>query len=197
MNKHTIIGFVLTGAIAMALSGCGQKPASSGMTSQGSSGQNPVNSSVVPPTPKPEVTPTPTPVESKPIQAHIKAYYGDEQATKLVEKEVTINYPEDKEKYTTALWTLKKAPADSKLVPLADALGFKSAVLKDKKLTLDITVSGEGRLGAPGEAMLLQAIQKTLFQFPEVDSIDILVDGKPVESLMGHMDLPHPMKRTK
>lgn len=92
---------------------------------------------------------------------------------------------------------VEKAPADSKLVPLADALGFKSAILKDKKLTLDITVSGEGRLGAPGEAMLLQAIQKTLFQFPEVDSIDILVDGKPVESLMGHMDLPHPMKRAK
>ncbi|SFL74447.1 Sporulation and spore germination [Paenibacillus sp. 1_12] len=195
MNKHIIIGFVVTGAIAMALSGCGQKPASSGTTSQGSGSQNPANNSVISPAPKQDVTPATTPAQSKSIQAQIKAYYGDEQATKLVEKEVTINYPEEKEKYTTALWTLKKAPADSKLVPLADALGFKSAVLKDKKLTLDITLSGEGRLGAPGEAMLLQAIQKTLFQFPEVDAIDILVDGKPVESLMGHMDLPHPMKR--
>ncbi len=43
--------------------------------------------------------------------------------------------------------------------------------------------------------MLLEAIQKTLFQFPEVDSIDILVDGKPADSLMGHMELPHPIKR--
>ncbi|MCR8635008.1 MULTISPECIES: GerMN domain-containing protein [Paenibacillus] len=191
MQKHTIRGLLLIGAVALVLSGCGQKPTSNGTKSPASE----------PPATGSQTTPPsnvdPTTAEKDMIRLTIKAYYGDEQAAKLVEKEVSINYKEDKDKYTAALWTLKKAPPGSNLIPLADALGFKSAVLKDKQLTVDLTVSGEGRLGAPGEAMLLEALQKTLFQFSEVDSIDILVDGKPAESLMGHMELLHPMKRGK
>lgn len=195
MPKHTLRGIVLLGAIALALSGCGQKPAlSGGPASQGSEPPQANNSQTTSPPVQKEV---PADKEKEPIHSNIKAYYGDEQQTKLVEKQVAISYKEEKDKYTAALWTLKKAPKDSNLVPLAEALGFKSAVLKDKKLTVDVTVSGEGRLGAPGEQMLLEAMKKTLFQFPEVDAIDILVDGKPAESLMGHMDLPHPMKREK
>ncbi|MDF2962165.1 MAG: hypothetical protein K0S39_3900 [Paenibacillus sp.] len=192
MQKHRVLLLLVAGAVALALSGCGQKPESSGNVSSGS--KIPAAANGQPASPPAEKA-VEAAKEKKPVQTNIKAYYGDEQATKLVEKEVTITYKEEKDKYTTALWTLKKAPQNSGLVPLADSLGFKSAVLKNKKLTLDITVSGEGRLGAPGEKMLLEAIKKTLFQFPEVDSIDILVDGKPAESLMGHMELPHPMKR--
>jgi spore germination protein GerM len=195
MKKNTVLGLLITGAVVLVLSGCGQSQplANSGTVSQGTVPPA-ANSLTTPPAVKETA---PKAAEKAAIQSHIKAYYGDEQATKLVEKEVSINYTDEKDKYTTALWTLKKAPSDSKLVPLAESLGFKSAALKDKKLTLDLTVAGEGRLGAPGEQMLLQAIQKTLFQFPEVDTIDILVDGKSTESLMGHMELLHPMRREK
>lgn len=187
MQKQTIRGLLITGAIALVLSGCGHKPASSTAASQASA----------PPAAGSQTTPPPqeTAAVKDSIRLPIKAYYGDEQATKLVEQEVAISYKEAKDKYTTALGALKQAPANSKLVPLAAALSFKSAVLKDKLLTVDLTVAAEGRLGAPGEAMLLDAIQKTLLQFPEVDAIELLVDGKPAESLMGHMELPHPMKR--
>jgi spore germination protein GerM len=195
MQKNTVRGVILAGAIMLILSGCGEKPTTSGTGPQSST--PPVANSkptTAPAAEKPSQAQASA--EKDPIHLNIKAYYGDDQGTKLVEKEVAITYKEQKDKYTTALWTLKKAPQNSSgLVPLADALGFKSAVVKEKKLTLDVTVSGEGRLGAPGEELLLQAIKKTLFQFPEIDSIDILVDGKPAESLMGHMDLPHPMKR--
>ncbi|MFE5321944.1 GerMN domain-containing protein [Paenibacillus sp. NPDC056579] len=193
MQKFTVRSVLLIGALALALSGCGQKP----LGSNGAQGSEPSGNTANSPqtTPPPAQKEVPQDTKKEQNQLHIKSYYGDELATKLVEKEVTINFKEDKDKYTAALWTLKKAPQNSNLVPLAEALGFKSAVLKEKKLTLDLTVSGEGRLGAPGEAMLLEAIKKTLFQFKEIDSIDILVDGKAAESLMGHMDLPHPIKR--
>lgn len=191
MQKYIVRSLILTGAVALVLSGCGQKPLGNGGASQGS--ENPLVNS--PATPSPAPKDNQQNEKKEPLKKQIKAYYGDDQATKLVEKEVTINYNEDKDKYTAALWTLKKAPENSNLIPLAEALGFKSAVLKDGKLTVDLTLSSEGRLGAPGESMLLHAIQNTLFQFPEVNSIDILVDGKAVESLMGHMDLPHPIKR--
>ncbi|TDG00173.1 GerMN domain-containing protein [Paenibacillus piri] len=187
MHKHTIRSLIIIGVVALALSGCGQKPTDSGPASQGST--PPANGGqTAPPDQKP-------PAEKEAVSLPIKAYFGDEQATKLVEKEVTISYKDEKDKYMAALQALKNVPQDGKLVPLAGALGFKSAELKDKKLNVDLTVSGEGRLGAPGEKMLLDAIRQTLFQFKEVDAIDILVDGKPAESLMGHMDLPHPIKR--
>ncbi|MCS7462708.1 GerMN domain-containing protein [Paenibacillus doosanensis] len=199
MQQHNVRGILIASALALALSGCGQKPMAGG----------PAQGAETPATGSSQTTPPPlqtnnqtnsqtadqTGKAKEAIHSTIKAYYGDEQQTKVVEQQVSINYQEDKDKYTAALWTLKKAPQNSSLVPLAAALGFKSAVLKDKKLTVDLTVSSEGRLGAPGELMLLDAIKKTLFQFPEVESIDILVDGKAEESLMGHMDLPHPMTR--
>jgi hypothetical protein len=50
-------------------------------------------------------------------------------------------------------------------------------------------------LGAPGEDFFLQALKKTAFQFPEVKTLSVLKDGQKVESLMGHMDLPYPIKR--
>jgi spore germination protein GerM len=191
MQKHMIRGVLITGAVALALSGCGQKPTNNGTASQGSV-QPPSNSQT---TPDPKTKPVQSSAVKEPVHLNIKAYYGDEKAMKLTEKEVSINYQEEKDKYTTALWTLKKAPQNSNLIPLADALGFKSAELKGKILLVNLTVTGEGRLGAPGELMLLDAIKKTLFQFPEVDAIDILVDGKPADSLMGHVELPHPIKK--
>lgn len=200
MQKYTLRNAVLIGslALALAMAGCGQKPLNGGNTgAQGSSPELSAPSGSQTATPPASQTESPQAGKKEPAPHSIKTYYGDEQANKLVEKEVTITYKEDKEKYTAALWTLKKTPQNSKLIPLAEALGFKSAVLKDKKLTVDLTVSETGRLGAPGEAMLLDAVKKTLFQFPEVDSIDILVDGKAADSLMGHMDLPHPIKRGK
>lgn len=195
MQSHTLRGIFIIGAVALALSGCGQKPLG-GAVSQGSEppAASSTNSQANPPSVSKDTTPS-NDKDKQAIHSTIKAYYGDEQQTQVVEKQVSISYKDDKDKYTTALWTLKKAPENSKLVPLAEALGFKSAVLKDHKLTVDVTVSGEGRLGAPGEQMLLEALKKTCFQFPEVETIDILVDGKPADSLMGHMELPHPIKR--
>ena len=191
MNKNIVNGLLLTGAVVLALSGCGQKPLANGGTTQGSDNP-PVNNQA---TPAPTPQPTQQPAKKEPITSKIKVYYGDDQATKLVEKEVTISYNEDKDKYKAALEALKKAPENGNVVPLAKALGYKSVVFKDGALTVDVSLSDEGRLGSGGESMLLQAIRQTVFQFPEVNSIDILVDGQAAESLMGHMDLPHPIKR--
>lgn len=68
-------------------------------------------------------------------------------------------------------------------------------MLKDGQVTVDLSLPDAARLGSPGEEMLLDALKKTLFQFSEVKTIEILLDGKQVESLMGHMELPHPIKR--
>lgn len=179
---------VLTFCCTLALSGCGQPKPGVGPDPVN---QNSPNASLKPSS-SPSVQPTAQPGESKKLQ--IQSYYSDNDAEKLLMKNVTISYVKEEGKYLAALESLKKSPA-SDAVSLCPNTSFRSAVLSNGKLTINLTIPASDNLGSGGEQMLLDAIQKTLFQFTEVQSIDLLVDGKPVESLMGHVELLHPIKR--
>ncbi|MGE5543270.1 MAG: S-layer homology domain-containing protein, partial [Bacillota bacterium] len=48
-------------------------------------------------------------------------------------------------------------------------------------------------VGSSGEVMLLDSIMATLAQFPGVERIRILVDGRPLDSLAGHVDITGPL----
>lgn len=178
IRNGAIVGLTL---IAL-LSGCGQAKT----PAQGSGEQ------VQPPVTQPTPTPVPTVPENK--QMKVKVYYGDENAEKLVEQEASITYKEDGDKYAAALKALTTSP-DSKQLALLKGFTFNSVTLKNGMLTVDVSMAPESRLGSGGEDLLLQAMKKTVFQFSEIQSLDILLDGKAVDSLMGHMDLPHPIKR--
>jgi hypothetical protein len=93
-----------------------------------------------------------------------------------------------------ALNALKKSP-DPQMVALCAGFTFHSATLQGNVLTVDLSISDEGRWGSAGEQLTMQAIKQTLFQFKEVGSIELLQDGKPATSLMGHMSVPHPIVR--
>lgn len=124
----------------------------------------------------------------------VKVYYTDDQLNQLVEKEQQISFVKEEDKYLAALKLLTVSP-DSESTALAKGFTFHTAELKEQELTVNVSLSPEGRLGAGGEALVLEAIERTLFQFAEVGSINILLDGQAVESLMGHVDLPHPIHR--
>ncbi len=51
--------------------------------------------------------------------------------------------------------------------------------------------------GSYGEMMLTYAIVNTLTEFPEIKRVQILVEGKPVTSISGHMDLTEPLTRNE
>ncbi|CAG7648763.1 GerMN domain-containing protein [Paenibacillus allorhizosphaerae] len=185
-------GMAAAAVVALLVSGCGQKPAPQGTgaippatSSQGSGSGNTQGTS--PQTPQ-------TPVQPQEKQLKMKAYFSDDKLENLVEKEVSITYKQDQDKYAAALKALTVS-SDPKAVPLFKGFTFKSVVFKNGALTIDLSMSPESRLGSGGEEMLLRALQNTLFQFSEVQTFDVLLDGKKVESLMGHMDLPHPFKR--
>lgn len=179
MQRRIRYGAIIGVTLIALLSGCGQaKPPVQGSGDQGSV----------------QPAPTPTPAVQENKQMKVKVYYGDENAEKLVEKETTISYKSDSDKYTAALKALTISP-DSKQLALLKGFTFNSVALKDGRLTVDVSMAPESRLGSGGEAMLLEAMKNTVFQFSEIQSLDILLDGKAVDSLMGHMDLPHPIKR--
>jgi hypothetical protein len=124
----------------------------------------------------------------------IKVYYGNEDGSALTEHTANIRFTTPSSKYLGALNALKQSQ-DAKAVPLCPDFMFKTAELKDGNLTVDLSFTPNDQLGSNGESLLMQAIPKTLFQFEEVKTIDLLVDGKKQDSLMGHVELPHPMTR--
>jgi len=190
----------LLAAVMLIGAGCGQKPGaapddtpeqvtpapddqtgqSNNGTSNGSGGSSTGSGS--------EVTTPEAKTES------IKAYYTDPDMMELVEGTTEISYKEDQEKYEAAYQALQKS-GNAEMIPLWEKIGLKSLKFENGALTLDVTVPDEANLGAGGESFAVDAIKKTFFQFDEVQSLQILVDGQQTESLMGHVDLENPMTR--
>ncbi|MCM3701626.1 GerMN domain-containing protein [Paenibacillus macerans] len=126
----------------------------------------------------------------------IEVYATDDEMTKVYPLMVEIRYTSVEEKIGEALKALAAVKADGKM-GLWSGVVFTNVALSGGELTVDVHMPDMSHLGAPGEALALEAIQKTVFQFDEVQSFDLLVDGEAVSSLMGHLELEHPIKRNK
>jgi hypothetical protein len=192
MNKTSrlVQGALLVSAITLSVTACGQKVQLSGAATTAPQ----ATSTPIATTSTPTSTPKPTVAPQKQLQ--IKAYYSDQDEMKLVEKVVTVSVEKDSDAYEAALKALQKSD-DPKAIPLFDDLKFTSVKFDAAKgeMKLDMTFGPKTQLGAPGEELFVQALKKTVFQFPEVKALYVLKDGKQVDSLMGHMELPYPIKR--
>ena len=107
---------------------------------------------------------------------------------------------EDKDKYAEAVKSLMQGTKEknqSVIIP-------KQAKLRGVKLeggvarvdfSQDLVKHFVG--GSTGEEMLVGSIVNTLTEFPEVKQVQILIEGSPVETIAGHMDLSTPLERMK
>lgn len=225
MNKKIWIAALLVTVMAVA-AGCGSKPTAAPNQTQGAGTENNVTevegeTITEPVTADPEENTTPTestegsseetttttpPSETsteKPATSEsnekktITVFYTDEEELELHKASAEISYASDDAKYKAAFESLQQSK-DAKLVPLwSKEIELKSVQFKDGALTLDIHMPDTARLGAGGESYALDALKQTFFQFDEVKSLDLLVDGQQTESLMGHVDLEHPMTRSE
>lgn len=139
------------------------------------------------------------PAESAPSEQTetIKVYYADQDFIDLTEAAREIHYSaaqDSTDKYKAAFEALQD-PGDTGLFPLWGKMQLLSVKFSGGEVTLDVHMPDEARLGSDGELMALDSLQKTFFQFDEVNSIELLVDGQKLDSLMGHADLLHPMTR--
>ncbi|WP_059052651.1 GerMN domain-containing protein [Paenibacillus senegalimassiliensis] len=192
MNRKGMILGVLVLVLVLS-TGCGQKPGASPEAGAGNAGTN-QGSGVT----DPQVT---DPAQGagnvdKPDQqsASIEVYFTDEQMLDLTKVSREITFQADEDKYLEALKALQDS-SDSQLLPLWGKAEFHKAELKGEILTVDLSLPDEARLGAGGEALALDALRNTLFQFSEVEAIELLVDGQQVDTLMGHVELEHPITR--
>lgn len=71
-----------------------------------------------------------------------------------------------------------------------------SVSIKDGVCTVDFSEEiRQLSVGSGGESAVISAIVSTLSQFPSVNWVNILVGGKPVETLAGHVDITGPLAK--
>ena len=209
MNKkltYTAVSAILL----LVIAGCGEKPTAAPTTGavqepttavSGAEGntENNGGEAVTPSVaPQAEASTAPTatdkPAEPAKQTQSIQAYYTDPQQMDLVTAAATISFANDNEKYSEAFKALQSS-SNTEQVPLWGGIELKTLDFKDGQVVMDIHKPDEAQLGAGGESLAISALAKTFFQFEEVKSVELLVDGEQVESLMGHVDLEHPLTR--
>lgn len=127
----------------------------------------------------------------------IKVYYPDDNGMKLIAETRTVETTQEG-KYKAAMESLlsgTKAKGVITIIPKKTKL--KSVTVKDGIATVDFSEDLVKNFagGSTGEEMLVGSIVNTLTEFPEVKSVQILLEGKKVDSLAGHLDTSKPLKR--
>jgi spore germination protein GerM len=51
--------------------------------------------------------------------------------------------------------------------------------------------------GSAGEILLVGAIVNTLTEFPEIQKVQLLVEGKKIDTITGHLDTSEPLSRSE
>ena len=127
----------------------------------------------------------------------IKVYYPDDNGMKLVAETRTVETTQDG-KYKVAMESLLSGTQAKGVVTIIPKKAkLKSVAVKDGIATVDFSEDLVKNFagGSTGEEMLVGSIVNTLTEFPEVKSVQILLEGKKVDSLAGHLDTSKPLKR--
>ena len=140
---------------------------------------------------------TPPEPQPKPVEtAAVKVYFGAPDAEHLAAEISQLN--KDSLLMQRAMETLIAGPKDKKLWPvLPAATKVKSVIVADKIAQVDFSadlVAPKGG-GSAREILAVSPIVYTLTEFPEVERVQILIEGKKVATLYGHMDLSEPLGR--
>ncbi|AFS78085.1 spore germination protein-like protein [Gottschalkia acidurici 9a] len=125
----------------------------------------------------------------------VKVYFSDNQATKLVEKEIKVTLDKDKPLEEVVIEKLKDDSKDPELFnAVNEKIKIKSVTVKDKTANVDISsenLSG----GSTEEVFLIDSIVSSLTSLDNIEKVQFLVDGKKVDTLMGHMEVAEPFTK--
>jgi spore germination protein GerM len=127
----------------------------------------------------------------------ITVYHATKDAMNLVSETHVVDKNDNPAR--TAIALLAAEPVDKSLTRVMPA----SAKLLSLKIQGGIAYAnftpGLTRFGGGSatEILLVAAIVNTLTEFPEIKAVQILIDGKKVQTLGGHLDLSDPLSRSE
>ena len=89
---------------------------------------------------------------------------------------------------------LEGPPGPGQFLAFPEHSDLRAAFLVDGQAVVDLTGPVRTGGGTSTETARVYGIVQTLHaNFPEVKSVRILVDGQEVDTLLGHLDLSHPL----
>ncbi len=125
----------------------------------------------------------------------VKIYFSNQDATKLIAEEREIS---SEDKYTAVIQELIKGTVHEhsvSLIPKATIL--RSVKVADGIAYVDFNdaIVRNFNGGSGAEIILVASIVDTLTEFPEVQQVQILLNGSTMETITGHLDTSKPFKR--
>jgi hypothetical protein len=142
-----------------------------------------------------------SPVPSKDTVT-LTLYFGDDQAMEVLPERRVMEVPSDPSQrpplYVLVVQELLKGPTD----PLLRKTLPPEAKLLSVQVTDGLALVNFSREvqtkhwgGSTGEAMSLLSLVNSLTELPEIQKVQILVEGQKVETLAGHFDVTQPLAR--
>jgi spore germination protein GerM len=142
------------------------------------------------------------PAASVPAGRKIKArlFYVAEDGTRLTSLERDVAYGESADEQAREIVAAQIAPVVEPLVSAIPPGTTLRAVFITKSGEAYVDLSREARVAHPGgtvdELLTVYTIVNALtVNLPAVTAVQLLVDGKEVDTLSGHVDLRHPLAK--
>lgn len=128
----------------------------------------------------------------------LKVYFATKDALYLVPETVTIDKPANPAQ--SAMELLMAGPKNKDLLPVISPVAkLISIKVKDKVAYVNFSekLKKENPGGSTNEILTIGAIVNTLTEFPEIKKVQILIEGKVVQTLSGHLDISEPLSRSE
>ncbi|MDT8900020.1 GerMN domain-containing protein [Anaeroselena agilis] len=159
-------------------------------------GCQPDQAATAPPAPvkAPEQHPSPP----APATMSVTVYFATKDASFLVPE--TRILPKNDHPIRTAIEQLLGEPKNAALVrALPEGTKLKGITVKDHIAYVDFNdkLIKNGSGGSAGELLAVGAIVNTLTEFADIEQVQIMVEGKKVNTLYGHVDTSEPLSRSE
>ncbi len=130
----------------------------------------------------------------------VKLYFSESAGERLVSEErKIIASPQIGEEAKLILKELIEGPKDSSLNPtLPSQTEIRAVYVRDDCFYVDFSSSLKEKHsgGSTGELLTIYSIVNTLLEnFPSQSQVQILIQGKPAETLAGHIDIRNPLSK--
>lgn len=123
-------------------------------------------------------------------------YFPDDNGMQLLGEQRKISWQAGGNKYQAAVEALLQGPQGKGAI----AIFPKKAKVQSVKVADGVAKVSFNRAlkedfvgGSTGEEMLVGSLVDTLAGFKEIKKVQLLIEGQPIESLDGHMDLSTPI----
>lgn len=128
------------------------------------------------------------------VENKVEVYFSNNEATYLRTEKRTV--AEENDLYMQLFQELKVGPkADDLTRTIPEGVKLLDYKLDDSLLTLNFNLALKNNHwgGSTGETLTVYSIVNTYTSLAEIEKVKILLDGKEVETLVGHLDLTQPL----